>query len=192
MPQNCSERSRAFGQQTAARTHATDLAVKPRRADNKPVSAKTVLSSSDPPNFASRRSRLEISHVKRQAGLAPRRSPGPVDKFSASTVKEDPAVFVWLFHRISGILLVVLLPLQIGTGILQGGVTTDKTARLLHGDAILNTLLAFLVIFHGLYGLRTILLDLGLRWEKGLFWICTLLGVVLFAGFLYFFFVVAD
>jgi succinate dehydrogenase/fumarate reductase cytochrome b subunit len=116
----------------------------------------------------------------------------PGEKPSASKVREDLPVFVWLFHRISGILLVVLLPLQMATGILQGGSSGLKTANLLHGDMILNTLLAFLVIFHGLYGVRTILLDLGLKWEKQLFWVFTLLGVVLFAGFLYFFYVVLD
>jgi succinate dehydrogenase/fumarate reductase cytochrome b subunit len=94
-------------------------------------------------------------------------------------------VFVWLFHRISGVLLVVLLPLQILTGVLQA--TSDSTARVMrdvHAHVLLNIVLAFLVVFHGVYGVRAILLDLGVKREKLLFWICTAVGVVVFVGFL--------
>ncbi len=100
-------------------------------------------------------------------------------------------MFVWIFHRISGLLLIFLLALQFSTGFLQAGSTQPeslKTAAALHRHATLNCLLVFLVIFHGLYGLRTILLDLGLRRERLLFWGCTLLGTVLFAAFLVFYF----
>ena len=41
----------------------------------------------------------------------------------------------------------------------------------------------FCVIFHGLYGLRTMILDLGRKRERLLFWSCTVLGSVLFAAF---------
>ena len=94
-------------------------------------------------------------------------------------------MFVWLFHRISGLLLVILLPLQVLTGVLQA--TSDPTARVMrdvHAHTLLNIVLGFLVVFHGVYGVRAILLDLGLKHEKLLFWICTLVGIVLFLGFL--------
>jgi succinate dehydrogenase/fumarate reductase cytochrome b subunit len=110
---------------------------------------------------------------------------------TSSAITEDLAVFVWLFHRVSGLLLVVLLPVQIASGIFQGGATDLDTARAwgdLHAQALLNCLLAFLVIFHGLYGVRALLLDMGIKREKPLFWICTLLGAVLFGGFLFLFF----
>jgi len=100
------------------------------------------------------------------------------------------AVFVWLFHRISGVLLLFLLVLQFFTGFLQASPTQAESLRstaALHRHAALNCLLVFLVIFHGLYGLRTILLDFGLRRERFLFWICTVLGTVLFAVFLVFY-----
>ena len=105
----------------------------------------------------------------------------------AARTKEVDAVFVWLFHRVSGILLVVLLPLQLITGVFQigsGTVQVSRTMAAVHGHAFLNSLLAFLVIFHGLYGVRTILLDCGVGREKLLFWVCTVLGIILFAAFL--------
>ena len=95
-------------------------------------------------------------------------------------------MFVWLFHRISGLLLVVLLPLQLVTGVLQAGAADVDRARMMgdvHGQGFLNCLLAFLVIFHGAYGVRTVLLDAGFRREKLLFWVCTLAGVMLFLTF---------
>ncbi len=96
-------------------------------------------------------------------------------------------MFVWLFHRISGILLVILLPVQLITGVFQigsGTVQVSRTMAAVHGHAFLNSLLAFLVIFHGLYGVRTILLDCGVGHEKLLFWICSVSGILLFAAFL--------
>jgi succinate dehydrogenase/fumarate reductase cytochrome b subunit len=44
--------------------------------------------------------------------------------------------------------------------------------------------MVFLFVFHALYGVRTILIDAGLKREKLLFWVCTILGLVLFAAFL--------
>ena len=96
-------------------------------------------------------------------------------------------MFVWVFHRISGILLVVLLPLQLLSGVLQGGTVNPDRARWMtdvHRHDFLNGLLAFLVVFHGAYGVRNILLDLGVRRERLLFWACTLSGAILFAAFL--------
>ena len=100
-------------------------------------------------------------------------------------------MFVWIFHRISGLLLIVLLLFQFCTGFLQTSATQPgilKTATDLHRQATLNCLLVFLVIFHGLYGLRTIVLDLGLKRERLLFWSCTVLGTAGFAAFLIFYF----
>ncbi len=96
-------------------------------------------------------------------------------------------MFVWVFHRISGVLLIFLLSLQLLTGFFQSSLSNSETVKALaglHDHAILVSLLAFLIIFHALYGLRTILMDLGVRRERLLFWIATTLGVVLFVGFL--------
>ena len=96
-------------------------------------------------------------------------------------------MFVWIFHRISGVLLILLMVFQIATGLVQASPSSAELARTvadLHKHRTVNCLLVFLFIFHSLYGLRTILLDLGLKREKLLFWIATVLGAVLFAVFL--------
>ena len=96
-------------------------------------------------------------------------------------------MFVWLFHRLSGVLLIGLLSVQLFTGFFQASSSNlgwVKTIAELHRHAALNCVLVFCVIFHGLYGVRTIALDFGLKQERLLFWICTTLGSVLFAAFL--------
>jgi succinate dehydrogenase hydrophobic anchor subunit len=73
------------------------------------------------------------------------------------------------------------------TGFLQTGswnAEAVKASAALHKHALLTSLLVFLVIFHSSYGVRTILLDLGLRREKLLFWVCTVGGALLFVAFL--------
>lgn len=92
-------------------------------------------------------------------------------------------MFVWVFHRVSGLLLIFLLALQVVSGYLQSG--TSALARL-HNQAALNILLVFLLIFHAMYGLRTILMDLGVKKEKLLFWGCTAAGLAIFGLFLTF------
>lgn len=104
-------------------------------------------------------------------------------------------MFVWVFHRVSGVLLIFLLAIQLSTGVFQGsrsGSQLVATSAELHKHAALNCLLAFLVIFHALYGVRTILLDLGAKREKLLFWACTILGVLVYAAFLTLFFAFAK
>jgi succinate dehydrogenase/fumarate reductase cytochrome b subunit len=98
-------------------------------------------------------------------------------------------VFVWIFHRVSGILLIFLLAFQVVTGLLQAGASSTEFVKGmadLHRYFPLNVLMVFCLIFHGLYGVRTIVLDLGATREKLVFWICTLLGVALFAAFVIF------
>lgn len=95
-------------------------------------------------------------------------------------------MFVWVFHRISGVLLIFLLAFQLFTGFFQAsasGAPWVKTFADLHKHTALNCLLVFLVIFHALYGVRTILMDLGVRREKLLFWVCTGLAGGLFIVF---------
>jgi len=100
-------------------------------------------------------------------------------------------MFVWVFHRISGILLIFLMGFQLFTGFFQASSSNSelvKTVAGLHKHAALNCLMVPLVIFHALYGVRTILMDLGLRRERSLFWICSILGLVLSGVFMALFF----
>ena len=96
-------------------------------------------------------------------------------------------MFVWVFHRISGALLIGLLSFQLFTGFFQASSSNLEavtTIAALHRHTLLNCLLVFCVIFHGLYGVRTIVLDFGVKKERLLFWICTILGSILFAVFM--------
>ena len=96
-------------------------------------------------------------------------------------------MFVWVFHRISGILLIFLLGFQLCTGFFQASSSNQdmvKTMADLHEHPLLICLTVFLLIFHALYGIRTILLDAGLKHEKLLFWVCTLLATTSFVVFL--------
>ena len=74
-------------------------------------------------------------------------------------------MFVWMFHRISGLVLILLLSLQVVTGMLQGSTSNAASvkdvATLLHKHPAVNCVLVFCIIFHGLYGVRTMVLDLG-------------------------------
>jgi succinate dehydrogenase/fumarate reductase cytochrome b subunit len=65
--------------------------------------------------------------------------------------------------------------------------TKDKKpdwAIVLHTNPLSDTLLIVLAVFHGLYGVRTIIMDLGARREKLLFWVFTALAAVLSAALL--------
>ena len=95
-------------------------------------------------------------------------------------------MFVWIFHRISGVLLIVLLCAQLLTGFFQTRATDPaviENARDLHLLPVLNCLIVFLLTFHALYGIRTILMDLGLGREKLLFWGCNAFGLIVLTVF---------
>ncbi|MBN2371435.1 MAG: hypothetical protein JXO72_13210 [Vicinamibacteria bacterium] len=92
-------------------------------------------------------------------------------------------MFVWIFHRVSGVILIVLMGIKIttGFGILgRFGAGAIEAMRSLHREPALDLPLLFLFIYHALYGLRTILIDMGLKKERPLFWISTILGALLF------------
>jgi succinate dehydrogenase/fumarate reductase cytochrome b subunit len=92
-----------------------------------------------------------------------------------------------MFHRISGVVLIGLLALQLCTGFFQASPSNAawvKAVAALHRQPAVNCLLVFCVIFHALYGLRTIVLDLGMKRERLLFWTFTALGSLLYAVFL--------
>ena len=92
-------------------------------------------------------------------------------------------MFIWLVHRISGVILIALIALKIITGygiIEEFGSEHIEFYRALHKNKPLDALLFLLFTYHAIYGLRTILVDLGLRRERLLFWVSNALGFVLF------------
>ncbi len=96
-------------------------------------------------------------------------------------------MFVWVFHRVSGLLLILLLSIQLSTGFFQASTSnSDLVATMagLHKHVVLNCLMVFLFVYHSLYGIRTILMDLGLGREKLLFWCANVLGLAIFVAFL--------
>ncbi len=89
-------------------------------------------------------------------------------------------MFVWVFHRLSGLALIVLLGVKFLTSFFLR--TKDQKpdwALVLHTNALMDTLLIIAVVFHALYGLRTVIIDCGVKKEKLLFWLFTSLGVIL-------------
>ncbi len=98
-------------------------------------------------------------------------------------------MFIWVFHRVTGLLLIVLLSFKFLTAFFL--MTKDKKpdwALVLHTNPLIDALLIITVIFHGLYGLRTVILDLGVRKEKLLFWVFTGLGLAMSGALLVLYF----
>ena len=98
-------------------------------------------------------------------------------------------MFIWVFHRISGLLLIVLLSLKFTTSFfLMTKNQKPDWALLLHTNPLSDTLLIIAGVFHAFYGLRTIIIDLGVKKEKLLFWLSTILAALVSAGLLFIYF----
>jgi len=97
-------------------------------------------------------------------------------------------MFIWLFHRISGVSLVLLIGIKILTSYFL--FTKDKKpdwALSLHRQPVLDVLILILFTFHSIYGLRTVIIDLGYRKEKQLFLLSNVLASVIAAALVYFY-----
>jgi len=94
-------------------------------------------------------------------------------------------MFIWIFHRVSGLLLIVLLAVKFLTSffLMTKGQKPDW-ALLLHTNPLTDTFLIIAGVYHAFYGLRTVAIDLGWRKEKALFWISTALGTLVVAALL--------
>jgi len=89
-------------------------------------------------------------------------------------------MFIWLFHRISGATLIVLIGIKIFTGIfLLPKENRPDWALSLHRHPVIDILILILFIFHSIYGLRTVVIDLGYRKEKQLFWISNIAATII-------------
>ncbi len=91
-------------------------------------------------------------------------------------------MFIWLAHRTTGVLLIILFALKIFSAYFL--YTKDKKpewALGIHRNPLVDVLILVLFTFHSLYGLRTIVIDLGYRKEKQLFWLSNLIGCIISA-----------
>jgi succinate dehydrogenase/fumarate reductase cytochrome b subunit len=95
-------------------------------------------------------------------------------------------MFIWLFHRISGVSLIVLFGIKILTSFFL--FAKDKKpdwALSLHRQPVLDVLILILFTFHSIYGIRTIIIDLGYKKEKMLFWLANCVAMIVAAFLLY-------
>lgn len=79
--------------------------------------------------------------------------------------------YVWAFHRITGVVLTFYLVIHLFVlgNILRGVVTFDHVMTLLENNVIVKTgetSLIWVAVFHGLNGLRLIVLDLFPQWNQ--------------------------
>jgi succinate dehydrogenase/fumarate reductase cytochrome b subunit len=97
-------------------------------------------------------------------------------------------MFIWLFHRISGATLIVLIGIKILTGyFLLPKDNRPDWALSLHRHPVIDILILILFTFHSIYGIRTIIIDFGYRKAKQLFWISNITAAVISAVLIYFF-----
>jgi succinate dehydrogenase/fumarate reductase cytochrome b subunit len=99
-------------------------------------------------------------------------------------------MFIWLFHRISGVCLIVLFSIKILTSFfLFVKESKPDWALSLHRHPVLDVLILILFTFHSIYGLRTIVLDFGYKKEKQLFWLSNVIASSISITLLYIYFV---
>ncbi len=95
-------------------------------------------------------------------------------------------MFIWFFHRISGVSLIILFGIKILTSFFL--YTKDKKpdwALSLHRQPIIDVLILILFTFHSIYGIRTIIMDFGYKKEKRLFWLSNGVASIISAFLLY-------
>ncbi|HBA55584.1 hypothetical protein [Syntrophorhabdus aromaticivorans] len=95
-------------------------------------------------------------------------------------------MFIWLFHRISGVALIVLIGIKILTSFfLLARDNKPDWALSLHRQPVLDIFILVLFTFHSIYGLRTIIIDLGCRKEKSLFWWSNMAAALISCALIY-------
>src|SRR5262249_23517567 len=105
--------------------------------------------------------------------------------------------WAWLAQRISAVGLFLLIPIKIYTGWAARGKVPDLpdflgSGKKVHLNATLDILLLLFFLLHGFYGLRVILIDLGVVREDRFFWRTLALAVVVFAAAVWFVYLRRD
>lgn len=101
---------------------------------------------------------------------------------------KDTGSYAWIFHRISGIALILYLFLHIWSisPLTEGKAAFEKKMSLYSGTlfSIVEWLLFAFVLFHALNGVRIILIDWaeGARYHKQLFYYSVIIGVIMFVA----------
>ena len=99
-------------------------------------------------------------------------------------------MFIWFFHRISGAALIILIGIKILTSyFLVGQDRKPDWALSLHRQPVVDALILILFTFHSIYGVRTIVMDLGYRNEKHLFLAANIVASAISAFLLLMYFV---
>lgn len=93
--------------------------------------------------------------------------------------------WAWLIQRISAICLFVLIPVKIYTGWASKGRVPDLpdrfgSAKHVHLNSGIDSLLLLFFLLHGFYGLRVILIDLGVIRADSFFWRTLTLAFLIF------------
>jgi succinate dehydrogenase hydrophobic anchor subunit len=83
--------------------------------------------------------------------------------------------WAWLIQRISAVVLFLLIPVKIYTGWAARGKVPDVpeflgSGKKIHFNATIDILLLLCFLLHGFYGLRVILIDVGVIREDRYFW----------------------
>lgn len=89
-------------------------------------------------------------------------------------------MYIWLFHRISGLILIFLFGIKIASGLfLYTREVKPEWALLSHRQPVVDVLILILFTFHSLYGIRTVVIDMGLTKEKAVSRAAGFLGIVI-------------
>ena len=105
--------------------------------------------------------------------------------------------WAWLTQRISAVVLFLLIPVKIYTGWAARGKVPDVpewlgSGKRIHFNATIDILLLLCFLLHGFYGLRVILIDVGVIKEDRWFWRTLALALGIFAGAVWLVYVRAE
>jgi succinate dehydrogenase hydrophobic anchor subunit len=102
--------------------------------------------------------------------------------------------WAWLTQRISAIFLFLLIPIKIYTGWAARGKVPELptflgSGKKVHLTSSIDILLLLFFLLHGFYGLRVILIDVGVVREDKFFWRTLALALGIFAFAVWFVYV---